>query len=50
MKILIKDNSNNGEVLVRGVYGPKTISKLLELINEDIRNINRSLRALYEQD
>lgn len=48
MKIQIKDLSDNGEVFVRGVWGPKTIEKILTAMNEEINNINGQLRSLYE--
>lgn len=48
MRIQIKDKSNNGEVFVWGLCGPKTIDHILNLLNEDIRNVNKSLRELQE--
>ena len=48
MQIQIKDNSNNGEVFVRGVYGPRATKRLLEQINASIQRINKELRRLYE--
>ena len=48
MRIQIKDKSNNGEVFVWGLWGPKTIEHILDLLNTDIQNVNKSLRALKE--
>lgn len=48
MQIQVKDNSDNGEVFVRGVYGPRTTKRLLEQINASIQRINKELRRLYE--
>ena len=48
MKIQIKDLSNNGEVFVWGLWGPKTIDHILKILNRDIENVNKSLRSLYE--
>lgn len=52
MKIKVKSiSSNNGEVFVRGVFGPRTIERLLAEINQDIQAVNKSLRevgAMYE--
>jgi hypothetical protein len=47
MKIKVKSiSSNNGEVFVRGTYGPRTINRLLANINHDIEVINNSLRKI----
>lgn len=50
MKIQVQDLSENGEVFVWGVWGPKTIEKILGRLNKDIENVNKSLRRLYEQN
>lgn len=48
MRIQIKDKSNNGEVFVWGLCGPKTIDHILNLLNEDIKNVNIALQDLKE--
>lgn len=49
MKIQIHDLSENGEVVVRGVYGQKTIERQLEQINRAIQNINSELRKAVNE-
>lgn len=49
MKIQIHDLSENGEVVVRGVYGQKTIKRQLEMINRAIQNINADLRRVINE-
>lgn len=47
MKIYVKDLSPKAEeVFVNGVYGPKSISRLLGKINSRISNINQELMSL----
>lgn len=49
MKIQIHDLSENGEVVVRGVYGPKTIKRQLEQINRAIQNMKSELRKAVNE-
>lgn len=45
MKIPIKQiSSDNGEVFVWGVWGPKTIDHIINLINGEINDIKNNLR------
>lgn len=47
MKIPVNiKNESDGEVFVVGVWGPKTIDKILKMLNTDIANVNRALRNL----
>lgn len=46
MKIDVQDISDNGDVLVRGVYGQKTIERQLAQINKRIQTINRELKEV----
>jgi hypothetical protein len=50
MKISVKyDSSNNGEIFIRGVFGPRTINHFLNIINQDIKRFNVALKALSEE-
>lgn len=44
MKIKVQDKSKNGEVFVRGVYGPKATERMLQDIDHIIKAINNDLR------
>ncbi len=47
MKIKVNHvKSEDGEVFVRGTYGPRTADRLLTDINREIETINSSLRKL----
>lgn len=47
MKIKVHHvKSEDGEVFVRGTYGPRTITQLLANINHDIEAINNDLRKI----
>lgn len=48
MKIQVKYKPQKEEIFVWGIWGPKTIDHILSLINKDIKNVNKSLRGLYE--
>jgi len=48
MKIQIQDKSENGEVFVWGLWGPKTIEHILARLNNDIQNVNKALRELAQ--
>lgn len=48
MKIQVKYKPQKEEIFVWGIWGPKTIDHILNLLNKDIKNVNRSLRRLYE--
>ena len=53
MKIHVEDKSENGEVFVLGLYGPKTINYILNHLQQSISEINGALRSLkeaYEQN
>lgn len=47
MKIHVQDLSDNGEVVVRGLYGPDTVLRQLHEINIRIQKINQELRSAY---
>jgi len=46
MKIDVQDISDNGDVLVHGAYGPKTIERQLSQINKRIQKINHDLKEV----
>ena len=49
MKIQVQDKSENGPVIVWGVWGPKTIEMILERLKADIANVNNGLRGLNKE-
>ena len=48
MQIHIKDNSNNGSVIIKRVTAQNKVENQLKQINNRIREINTELRSLYE--
>jgi hypothetical protein len=48
MKIQIQDKSENGEVFVWGLWGPKTIEHILGKINQEVQTFNGVLRELAQ--
>lgn len=48
MKIKVCYTPQTEEVFVWGVSGQKTVEQALTRLNEEIKNINNSLRRLYE--
>ena len=48
MKIHIEDKSDNGEVFVKGLYGPKTIKYILSQLQKSIEETNNALRLVKE--
>lgn len=53
MKIQVQDKSDNGEVFVMGLYGPKTIKYILSQLQKSIEETNNALRLVkeaYEQN
>lgn len=49
MKIQVQDKSENGPVIVWGVWGPRTIEMILERLKADIANVNNSLRVINKE-
>ena len=45
LKITVKDSSSNGEVFVRGLYGPKHIEYQLKQILQQINDWKKELRG-----
>lgn len=48
MKININYRPQEEEIFVWGVWGQRTIERILGRLAEDIENVNRALRGLYE--
>jgi hypothetical protein len=48
MKIQVEYQPHKEEIFIWGLCGPKTINHIINLINNDIKNVNKSLRSLYE--
>lgn len=48
MKIQIHYTPQTEEIFVWGVWGQKAIEQALTRLNEEIQNINKNLRSLYE--
>ena len=45
LKITVKDSSSNGEVFVRGLYGPKHIEYQIKGILKQINDLKKELRG-----
>lgn len=50
MKINVKYSPHCEEILVWGVWGPRTTAMMVERISQDIEQVNNALRGLYEQN
>ena len=48
MKIQVNYKPQREDIFVWGVWGQHTIEKILGKLAEDIENVNKALRGLYE--
>lgn len=45
LKITVKDISSNGEVFVRGLYGPKHLEHQIQMILKQIKQLKKEMRG-----